>query len=143
MVLVSSPIEQFKSHKKQILNSVKKTLNSGQYILGKNVADFEKNFANFIGVKYAIGVANGTDAIWLALLAADIGSGDEVIVPSHTYIASPAAILIDSKAYQEATHLHESLHLTQKFIGLANELEAYSLNIISDPRLLLLNFPER
>jgi len=54
---------------------------------------------------------------------------------------SPAAILIDSKAYREATHLHESLHLTQKFIGLANELEAYSLNIISDPRFLLLNFP--
>ena len=53
---------------------------------------------------------------------------------------SPAAILIDKKAYQEATHLHESLHLTQSFVGLANELEAYSLNIISDPRFLLLNF---
>jgi hypothetical protein len=54
---------------------------------------------------------------------------------------SPAAILIDSKAYREATHLHESLHLTQKFVGAANELEAYSLNIISDPRFLILNFP--
>jgi hypothetical protein len=54
---------------------------------------------------------------------------------------SPAAILIDDKAYQEATHLHESLHLTQKFLGPANELEAYSLNIIFDPRFLLLNFP--
>ena len=54
---------------------------------------------------------------------------------------SPAAILIDKKAYQEATHLHESLHLTQSFVGPANELEAYSLNIISDPRFLLLNFP--
>ncbi len=54
---------------------------------------------------------------------------------------SPAAIIIDSKAYQEATHLHESLHLTQKFVGPANELEAYSLNITSDPRFLLLNFP--
>ena len=54
---------------------------------------------------------------------------------------SPAAILIDDKAYQEATHIHESLHLTQKFLGPANELEAYSLNIISDPRFLLLNFP--
>jgi hypothetical protein len=54
---------------------------------------------------------------------------------------SPAAILIDSKVYREATHLHESLHLTQKFVGAANELEAYSLNIISDPRFLLLNFP--
>ena len=54
---------------------------------------------------------------------------------------SPAAILIDGKAYQEATHLHESLHLTQSFVGFANELEAYSLNILSDPRFLLLNFP--
>jgi hypothetical protein len=54
---------------------------------------------------------------------------------------SPAAILIDDKAYQEATHLHESLHLTQKFVGPVNELEAYGLNIISDPRFLILNFP--
>ena len=54
---------------------------------------------------------------------------------------SPAAILIDVKAYQEGTHLHESLHLTQSFVGPVNELEAYSLNIISDPRFLLLNFP--
>ena len=54
---------------------------------------------------------------------------------------SPAAILIDKKVYQEATHLHESLHLTQSFVGPVNELEAYSLNIMSDPRFLLLNFP--
>lgn len=54
---------------------------------------------------------------------------------------SPAAILIDDKAYEEATHLHESLHLTQKFVGPVNELEAYGLNIISDPRFLILNFP--
>ena len=54
---------------------------------------------------------------------------------------SPAAILIDEKAYQRATHLHESLHLTQSFVGPVNELEAYSLNIMSDPRFLLLNFP--
>ena len=73
---------------------------------------------------------------------------DKLLAPSQlahttfdTIRISPAAILIDSKAYREATHLHESLHLTQKFIGLANELEAYSLNIISDPRFLLLNFP--
>jgi len=54
---------------------------------------------------------------------------------------SPAAILIDTKAYHEATHLHESLHLVQSFVGPVNELEAYSLNIISDPRFLLLKFP--
>ena len=54
---------------------------------------------------------------------------------------SPATILIDSHAYGNATHLHESLHLTQAFLGAANELEAYGLNIRSDPRFLFLNFP--
>jgi hypothetical protein len=54
---------------------------------------------------------------------------------------SPATILIDSRAYGNATHLHESLHLTQPFVGAANELEAYGLNIRSDPRFLFLNFP--
>jgi len=53
----------------------------------------------------------------------------------------PAAILVDSRVYGNATHLHESLHLTQPFLGVANELEAYGLNIRSDPRFLLLNFP--
>jgi hypothetical protein len=54
---------------------------------------------------------------------------------------SPATILIDSRIYGNATHLHESLHLTQPFLGAANELEAYGLNIRSDPRFLFLNFP--
>ena len=53
----------------------------------------------------------------------------------------PAAILVDSKVYGNATHLHESLHLTQSFLGMANELEAYGLNVRSDPRFLILNFP--
>ncbi|MFQ5451278.1 MAG: hypothetical protein ACE5E9_11670 [Nitrospinaceae bacterium] len=53
----------------------------------------------------------------------------------------PGTILIDDKVYGRATHLHESLHLTQSFLGPANELEAYGLNIRSDPRFLLLNFP--
>ncbi len=54
---------------------------------------------------------------------------------------SPAAVLIDREVYGENTHLHEFLHLTQKFVGSANELEAYGLNVRSDPRFLLLNFP--
>lgn len=53
----------------------------------------------------------------------------------------PAAILVDGKVYGNATHLHETLHLTQPFLGVANELEAYGLNIRSDPRFLILNFP--
>jgi hypothetical protein len=53
----------------------------------------------------------------------------------------PRTILIDEHVYDRATHLHETLHLTQKFVGQVNELEAYGLNIRSDPRFLLLNFP--
>lgn len=53
----------------------------------------------------------------------------------------PGTILIDERVYGRATHLHETLHLVQEFVGHANELEAYGLNIRSDPRFLLLNFP--
>jgi hypothetical protein len=73
---------------------------------------------------------------------------DELLQPwqfAHTTFdsirISPATILIDSRIYDNATHLHESLHLTQPFLGAANELEAYGLNIRSDPRFLFLNFP--
>lgn len=64
----------------------------GAFILQKDLDEFEENLKNFIGIKYAVGVANGTDAIWLALLAAGIGEGDEVIFASHTYIATAGAI---------------------------------------------------
>jgi len=64
----------------------------GAYILQKDLSEFEQNLAKFTGNRYAVGVANGTDAIWLALMAAGIGKGDEVIFPSHTYIATAAAI---------------------------------------------------
>jgi hypothetical protein len=53
----------------------------------------------------------------------------------------PRTILLDSRVYGNATHLHETLHLTQEFLGPPNELEAYGLNIWSDPRFLLLNYP--
>ena len=58
----------------------------------KDLKEFEESLAKFAGTKYAIGLANGTDAIWLALMAAGIGKGDEVIFASHTYIATAASI---------------------------------------------------
>lgn len=64
----------------------------GAYILQKDLADFERNLAGYMGVKHAFGVANGTDAIWLGLMAVGIGRGDEVILPSHTYIATAASV---------------------------------------------------
>ena len=72
--------------------SVNQVIDSGWFILGENVKNFEKEFANYCGVNHAIGVANGLDALILILRAyIELGllnEGDEVIVPSNTYIAS-------------------------------------------------------
>ncbi|MCR8844858.1 DegT/DnrJ/EryC1/StrS family aminotransferase [Paenibacillus sp. SC116] len=75
-------------HEEAILNSVQKVLHSGWYILGEEVKAFEAEFAEYCGTKYALGVANGLDALELIIKAYGIGPGDEVIVPSNTYIAS-------------------------------------------------------
>ena len=71
---------------------IKDVISRGAYILQKELEEFEIALAEYCNVKYAIGVANGTDAIWLSLMATGVGPGDEVIVPSHTYVASPASI---------------------------------------------------
>jgi dTDP-4-amino-4,6-dideoxygalactose transaminase len=69
-----------------------RVMSSGFYILGPEVEAFESEFAQFCGTKHCIGVANGLDALHLILRAMDIGSGDEVIVPANTFIASWLAI---------------------------------------------------
>lgn len=79
-------------HIDEILEEIAKVANGGNYILGETVKDFEKNWATYCESKYAIGVGNGLDALRLALLAVDIGPGDEVIVPSHTFIATWLAV---------------------------------------------------
>lgn len=72
--------------------AVERTLDSGWYILGSEVAAFETEFAEYCGAKYCVGVANGLDALVLALRALEIGPGDEVLVPSNTYIATWLAV---------------------------------------------------
>jgi dTDP-4-amino-4,6-dideoxygalactose transaminase len=72
--------------------AVARVLNSGWYILGPEVEVFEEEFATYVGASHAIGVANGLDALHLALKAMKIGPGDEVIVPSNTYIATWLAV---------------------------------------------------
>jgi dTDP-4-amino-4,6-dideoxygalactose transaminase len=67
-------------------------MHRGAFIMQKDLHEFEVNLAKFVGAKYAFGVANGTDALIIALRAAGIKPGDEVILPSHTYIATPAAV---------------------------------------------------
>ena len=67
-------------------------LGRGAFILQKDLTDFESALSAYLGVKHVLGVADGTNALILGLKAAGIGPGDEVIVPSHTYIASAAAV---------------------------------------------------
>lgn len=70
-----------------------KVLDSSAFILGDEVGEFERQFAEFCQARHCIGVGNGTDAIELALRAADVGPGDEVIVPANTFIATALAVL--------------------------------------------------
>ena len=72
--------------------AVSRVLQSGRYILGPEVEAFEAEWATYCEADYAVGLANGLDALVLALRALDIGSGDEVIVPSNTYIATWLAV---------------------------------------------------
>ncbi len=78
--------------KTEIDTSVRNVLDSGVYILGTEVESFEKEYATFVEAKHCIAVANGLDALHLALLALGVGPGDEVIVPSNTYIATWLAV---------------------------------------------------
>ena len=92
MILCADPSAQFLSYQTEIEEAVLAVMRGNRYVLGDEVALLEKEFAEYIGTSSAIGVANGTDAIELALRALDIGLGDEVITVSHTAVATIAAI---------------------------------------------------
>ncbi|MBI4058784.1 DegT/DnrJ/EryC1/StrS family aminotransferase [Candidatus Microgenomates bacterium] len=101
---------QYKTLKKDIPSAVNKILAKGNFILGEEVADFEKNFAKYCGVKHCIGVASGTDALLLSLRALGTAPGDEVITVANTFIATvlpiiylgakPVLVDCDSDTYQ-------------------------------------------
>ncbi len=78
--------------REEIYKSFERVFESKWYILGQEVEAFEKEFANYCGVKHCIGVANGLEALFLILVAYGIKEGDEVIVPSNTYIATALAV---------------------------------------------------
>lgn len=83
---------QYMSIKDEIDRAVLNVLASTQYILGEEVASFEKEFADYCGVKHAIAVNTGTSALHLALLAAGVGPGDEVITVPFTFVATASAV---------------------------------------------------
>src|SRR6516162_11417486 len=77
---------------KELEEAINRVVASGQYILGPEVQALEKEVAHYCGAATAVACASGTDAISLALLALDIGPGDEVIVPSFTFFATAACV---------------------------------------------------
>ena len=82
----------FTPQEEELMPVLLDVMRRGAFILQKDLREFEANLAKFVGAKYAFGVANGTDALIIALRAAGIKPGDEVILPSHTYIATAAAV---------------------------------------------------
>lgn len=82
----------FRSNETQLLDIIRDVGHRGAYILQQDLRRFEQRLAEYTGAKYALGVANGTDAIWLALMGMGLGPGDEAIFCSHTYVATAASI---------------------------------------------------
>ena len=82
----------YRELKSEIDKAISRVLNNGWYILGQEVSLFEQEYAEYIRVKHCIGASNGLDALFLVLKAWGIGEGDEVIVPSNTYIATWLAV---------------------------------------------------
>lgn len=143
-------------YQKAIESTVRNVLKSGWYLLGDELKSFEQRFAAYCGAKYAIGVANGLDALSLIIKAFNFGQGDEIIVPANTYIASILAIsanqctpvlvepdistlLIDTQKIEEkittrtkailVVHLYGRAVNMDKIWGLADR---YNLKIIED-----------
>lgn len=88
----SSPGSEYRDQRIEIDEAIARVLDSGWYILGREVQAFEEEFARYLGLGEAVGVANGTDALELALRAIGVGPGDAVFTVSHTAVATVAAI---------------------------------------------------
>lgn len=92
MIPLMDPQAEYYALKKEIDEAMIKVAESGRYILGLNVEAFEKEFASYIGVKHAVGVASGTDALRIGLLALGVKPGDEVITTPFSFIATGDSI---------------------------------------------------
>ena len=84
--------QQYRKMESELMGTIKTVLSQGDLILRQQLRDFENNLAAFVGTKYAVGVSNCTDGLYLTLEACGIGAGDEVITVSHSFVATVAAI---------------------------------------------------
>ncbi|MFH1314598.1 MAG: DegT/DnrJ/EryC1/StrS family aminotransferase [Candidatus Eisenbacteria bacterium] len=147
---------QYRATESGVNSAVNKAISDCSYILGPSVEEFEEAFAAFIGVKHAVGVGSGLDALRLALMALDIGPGDEVILPANTYIATalavsalgarPVLVDCDPKTYNMDTELIERaitsrtrvlipVHLTGQAADMDRILaiaDAHGLKVVED-----------
>jgi dTDP-4-amino-4,6-dideoxygalactose transaminase len=87
-------VKQYHNIKAEIDANIQEVLESGQYVMGPMLKRFEKELAAYHGLKYAIGVGNGTDALWLTFMALGIGPGDECVTQTNTFFATAEAIWI-------------------------------------------------
>ncbi|MBP3817759.1 MAG: DegT/DnrJ/EryC1/StrS family aminotransferase [Butyrivibrio sp.] len=93
--MANNLLRQFELHSKEYEEKAVEVLRSGWYVLGKEVESFEQEWADYIGTKYAVGLASGLDALWISFRLLDIKAGDEVIVCSNAYIACVMGITIN------------------------------------------------
>jgi dTDP-4-amino-4,6-dideoxygalactose transaminase len=93
MIAVANPLAAYHHYRAEMDAALRRVMGSGRYILGPEVEAFQSEFAAYLGVAHAVGVASGTEALWLALRASGVGDGDDVIVPSFTASASVAAVV--------------------------------------------------
>ena len=82
----------YKEHESDFKSIFDKTLKKGSFILQKELSDFESNLSNYLNAKDVVGVADGTNALIICLMAMGVSTGDEVLIPSHTYIATASAV---------------------------------------------------
>ena len=125
---------QYKEIEGEILSATQRVYEKGRFILGEEVSAFEKEFSHYCGVRYGVGVGSGTDALYLALKAAGIGEGDEVVTVANSFVATALAISftgakplfvdIDPKTYtMDPNHL-ELLLKHQKAKGSGRKIKA-------------------
>ena len=107
-------VEQFSDYSK-IFKEIEKIVKRGDYTLGQEVNEFEKNFAKRTGAKFVIGVGNGTDALYLSLKALNIGKGDEVITVPYTFISTVGAI-VTAEAKPVFVDIKEDYNIDEKKI---------------------------
>jgi dTDP-4-amino-4,6-dideoxygalactose transaminase len=125
---------QYKAIEEEILGTVKRVFNRGHFILGEEVSAFEEEFSRYCGLPYGVGVSSGTDALYLALKAAGIKEGDEVITVAHSFIASalaismngatPVFIDIDPETYTMDPNALEDLLKRRKKKGVIRRIKA-------------------